>query len=107
MSKEDLNYILEKGSLLVLEHGEYSDRRWDEPIRMLKTVTKGDLAEAFRMAWRLDAKVRERQWGGVPDDPDDYPAGECFGPFLIRAGWAEAVDNVTSWHVGTYSGFLS
>ena len=101
MSTEDMSYVLKKGSLLVLERGEYSDRRSDEPIRMLKTVTKGDLAEAFRMAWKMDPATR----GDTSGDADDGPNGEAFGPWLIRVGWAEAVDNVTSWHVGDYYRF--
>ena len=99
MSKEDWDYRLEAGDLLVIQTGEYSDRTISDPVRMLKTFTKGELAEAFEMAWKLDAPNRD-EW-----ERDDLPTGNDFLPWLVKAGFAEAVDHVVNWYVGTYGRF--
>ena len=91
---DDLSQTLKKGTLLIVETGEYSDRGWAGPVRLLKTFTKAQLADDYRSEWK---KPKD----GWHDQPD--PDG--FLPWLIESGRAEDVDNVHSWHVGSYSEF--
>lgn len=90
----DLRETLKKGSLLVIETGEYSDRSWANPVRMRKSATKSDLVDAFRAQW----KPSESTWNDKPDPSE-------FLPWLVAAGWVEDVDNVAAWHVGSYGDF--
>lgn len=90
----DLSQTLKKGTLLIVETGEYSDRCWDGPVRMLKTITKADLAEKYREEWKPDPR-----W------PNEKPGPSDFMPWLVKAGWAEAIKNFESWHVGSYGEF--
>lgn len=78
----DLSQILSAGTLLIIETGENSDFSWAGPVRIIKDVTKAELVEQFRSDQKGDPR------------PDD------FLPWLVKTGWAEDVDNVTSWHIG-------
>lgn len=91
----DLRQTLKAGTFLVIETGEYSDRSWGGPVRMLKDATKGDLAEAFQAEWKPNP---DYDWQLTPEPSD-------FLPWLVKAGWAEDVPNVESWHVGSYGRF--
>jgi len=91
----DLDQVLKRGQLLIIETGEYSDRSWDGPVRILKDFKKADVVERFR-----------KQWKKPPDDVwNNGPSSEGFLPWLIKRRYVEAVDNVHSWHVGCYSTF--
>jgi hypothetical protein len=90
----DLSQTLKKGTLLVIETGEYSDRCTSDPVRLLKTATKEKLAEDFKKEW----KPTEFSWNDVPDPGD-------FLSWLVSSGRAEAVDDVHTWHVGSYGRF--
>lgn len=89
----DLRQVLKKGALLIIETGEYSDRSWNGPVRMLKDFAKVDLTEDFKREWKPQNK-----WEHKPS-PDD------FLPWLIRTGRAEDVEGVEAWHVGSYGQF--
>lgn len=91
----DLSQKLEKGNLLIVETGEYSDRGWGGPVRMLVSATKQELADAYRAEW--NKKDYPDNWHGEIG-PDD------FLPWLIKSKRAEHVD-VHAWHVGSYSDF--
>lgn len=91
----DLQQVLKAGTMLIIETGEYSDRGWSGPVRLLKDTTKAALAEAYRENWRPDLK----------EDWRTGPSGDDFLPWLIKAGWAEDVENVHAWHVGSYNSF--
>lgn len=93
----DLQQPLKKGTLLVIETGEYSDRNWFGPVRMLKTASKADLIEKFREQWKPPADA-EYEWEKKPNSGD-------FMPWLVKSGFAEDVPNVESWHVGSYGDF--
>ena len=90
----DLSQVLKKGTLLVIETGEYSDRNWFGPIRMLKSATKEKLVGEYKDQW-----VQEK------NSYQDKPDCDGFLPWLIKSGYAEDVDNVHSWHVGSYGDF--
>lgn len=91
----DLDQVLKAGSLLIIETGEYSDSSWAGPVRLLKDARKADLAETYRDEWKPDPA---RPW-------EDHAEPHGFLPWLIKAGWAEAVEDVHSWHVGSYGRF--
>lgn len=86
---------LKKGTLLLIETGEYSDKSWGGPVRLLKSTSRTKLADAFK-------KQHVQQ---DPDDPFDRPDPRDFLPWLIKSGFAEAIDNFESWHVGSYGSF--
>lgn len=90
----DLSQTLKKGTLLIVETGEYSDRSWSDPVRVLKDVLKANLVEEFKRKW----KKPKDGWRDTPS-PDD------FLPWLVKTGYVEFVDNVHSWHVGSYGEF--
>jgi len=91
---DELDKKMKRGTLLIIEMGEYSDRSWHGPVRLLKAASRRKLAEAYRA-----------QWTKPPDDWHDAPDPEGFLPWLVSAGWAEDVGNVHAWHVGNYSSF--
>lgn len=88
----DLSQRLENGTLLVIETGEYSDR--STFARLIVSSTKQELADAYRAEW-----VKE------PDGWRDAPDPDGFLSWLIKTNKAEAVDNVHTWHVGSYGQF--
>lgn len=92
----DLLQKLKKGTLLVIETGEYSDRTTFDPVRLLVTTTKQELVDAFRAEWKKE---------DYPDSWRDEIGPECFLPWLVKTKRVEAVDNVHSWHVGSYGDF--
>lgn len=91
----DLDQVIAAGTLLIIETGEYSDQRWTGPVRILRDVSRRELADGYRSTWKQDD---ERPWQ-TGADPDG------FLPWLVTAGYAEDVENVQSWHVGNYSEF--
>ena len=94
----DLSQVLKTGTLLVIETGEYSDRNWFGPVRMLIDATKQELADRYRAEWRKEDFPETYNWNDKPN-PDD------FLPWLIKAKIAEHVEDITAWHVGGYSDF--
>lgn len=98
----DLDVILELGSILVIETGCYSDKQWEGPVRLVRRVSKRELAEAFKLAWR-DPATRVGRYG-YDWDEDEGPRPDCFLPWLVRAGYVEHID-CHSWDVGNYGEF--
>ena len=90
---DDLSQTLKKGTLLVVETGDY-DRIWLGLVRMLITTTKAKLAKDYR-----------REWKKPPDGWYDSPNPDGFLSWLIASGRAEAVKNVKAWHVGSHGRF--
>jgi hypothetical protein len=91
----DNSQVLKKDTLLIVETGEYSDRSWNGPVRMIKDAVKTDLADAYRRDWKPEFDWQE----------GDRPEPDGFLPWLVKAGYAEHVEGVTSWHVGSYGDF--
>ena len=88
----DMDQMLEKGSLLIIETGEYSDRMTEGPVRMLADYKKSDLATEYADTWK------------PTDDYDEKPTPGAFLSWLVATGKAEAVD-CEFWHVGSYGKF--
>jgi hypothetical protein len=95
---DDLDQALCAGTLLIIETGEYSDKTWNGPVRVLKPLSKSQVADQFREEHR---KSWEPKFAGdwYECRPDD------FLPWLVAAGYVEHVDDVHSWHVGSYGEF--
>lgn len=92
----DLSQTLKAGTLLIIETGEWSDGDWSGPVKLLRDFTKQELVDGFLREWVVPD-------GAHPDDTK--PTEEDFLPWLIKTGRAEHVDNVQSWHVGSYGDF--
>lgn len=92
----DLNQVLKKGTLLVIETGAYSDRNWEGPVRLLKDFKKADVVDFFLKQWK---KPPDDVWNTYGPSPDE------FLPWLVKNRYVEAVDGVSTWHVGSYSKF--
>lgn len=91
----DLEQILIAGTLLIIETGEYSDKSWGGPVRIVRDFSKAEVAGRFRAEW-----VRP---GG--DDYSRGPEPYAFLPWLIKEGYVEDVAAVHAWHVGSYGDF--
>lgn len=95
----DLSQTLKAGTLLIIETGEYSDRGWGGPVKLLRNFTKQELADDYRKEWRKeDFSENGYSWNDEAN-PND------FLPWLIKTKRAEHVDDVHSWHIGSYSSF--
>lgn len=90
----DLAQTLKAGSLLIIETGEYSDKNWLGPVRVLRDFTKQEVADKYKKQHR------------VPDDEDwkTEPDPHDFLPWLVKRKYVEHVD-ADSWHVGSYGQF--
>jgi hypothetical protein len=86
----DLEQVLKTGDFLVIEEGEYSDKSWSGPLRILKDFKKKDVCDQFIAQW-----TPKNSWHKVPMGCD-------FLPWLVASGYVAEVDNCTSWHVGDY-----
>lgn len=93
---DDLSQVLKKGTLLIIETGEYSDRDYHGPVKLLRTFTKQELADSYRTEWKKE---------DYKDSYRDEPNPDDFLPWLVKSKRAEHVDNAHSWHVGSYSEF--
>ena len=89
----DTSQTLKKGTILIIETGEYSDRHWHGPVRLLKTTTKEKLAADYRRTWKP-----QNEW-------EDRPEPSGFLPWLVQTKRAEDIENVHAWHVGSYGEF--
>jgi hypothetical protein len=91
----NLDQMFVAGTLLVVETGEYSDQRWDGPVRVLRDFTAREAAEKYITEW---VAPKDEEWA-------DLPTADGFLPWLVKERFVEAVDNVVAWHVGCYSRF--
>lgn len=87
--------IIPVGTLLIFETGEYSDKSWVGPFRVLRDIDKYAVAEGYKTIWQPDP---ERSW-------EDEPSHDGFVPYLVRGGFIEDVPASTSWHIGSYGSF--
>lgn len=79
---------IKEGTILVLEHGEYSDYTFDGPFRVLKEFDQAIISAEFR------AQFVPPYQGARPDESD-------FIGWLARNGY---VENLAAhrWHIGCY-----
>lgn len=83
--------IIPAGSYLIIETGEYSDRYWNGPVRVLKDIIRHNVAQEFR------EKFVRASW----QDEDATPESWQFLPWLVSAGYVEVLDNVADWYIGS------
>lgn len=82
------------GTILILESGEYSDKSWHGPFRVLKDFDQAEISQTFR-----------DNWSPGPDswrDKEDGPGRGDFLSWLVRNGYVEDLDGVVAWHIGSY-----
>ncbi len=89
-----MNEVLEPGSLLLIETGEYSDRQTHGPVRVLKRLDKNAVAAQYVAEFKVDPK----------EDWIERPAPDKFLPWLVAKGYAEDL-KCSTWHAGSYSSF--
>jgi hypothetical protein len=78
------------GELLILETGEYSDKQWHGPYRVLKDFTIGEARDAY-----VD------QWKPEPDGWREQPDPDGFSGWLVAQQFIEHVD--AKWvYIGSY-----
>ncbi len=81
--------------LVTISTGEYSDYSVSDPVRVVRAFRKGAVAAEFEARW---VPQEWETWREKPSPGD-------FLPFLVKAGYVEAVDNCHEWHVGSYGDF--
>ena len=86
----DQTPIIPAGILLTLDEGEYSDKVYHGPFRVVKDIDKAAVLAAFRAQWTPD------------NDYDDDPSPHEFMAYLGREGYIVDEDS-TSWYIGSYS----
>jgi hypothetical protein len=84
---------IEAGTILVLEHGEYSDYSFDGPVRVVKDFDQKEVCDAFLAQWTK----------GTGSDWRPYPDESQFIAWLTKEQYVESMDNVHSWYLGSYS----
>lgn len=84
---------LKPGDLLLIDGGEYSDKYTIGPFRVLKPMTRAEVAAQYVADFKPD-----------PDAPDGKPDESGFLPWLVSKGYVEDVESV-SWYVGSYGQF--
>ena len=93
MLRADLDVPFKVGDLLIIETGEYSDRDWSGPVRIIREFTRREVGERYK-----EEGVAEYDW-------QDRASPRGFMPWLVKEGYVEDVDKVHSWHVGSYGDF--
>jgi hypothetical protein len=82
--------LYKAGELLILEDGEYSDKSWSGPFRVLKDFDIVDLAEQLKATF----KPEEHHYSS---EPEPYN----FRDWLHTQGFIEDVE-CRSVHIGSY-----
>lgn len=86
--------LIKADTLLTIEQGEYSDRSWDGPFRVLKDFDQAAVSEEYRAQFKPD-----------PNELEDEPNPRNFVAWLATSGYVEDVQVSLSWHVGCYGRF--
>lgn len=80
------------GTTLIVEHGEYSDFRYEGPFTVLKSFDQARISKYFKTWWKKQ-ETRE-EW--------EEPSALDFCGWLVAAHYIEAAD-CHVWFVGSYS----
>ena len=78
------------GELLILETGEYSDKSWSGPFKVLKDFDIREAAAQYKSEFKPDEN-------SYSDEPSPYE----FRDWLSKTGLIEDVD-CRSVHIGSY-----
>src|SRR6185312_10920888 len=88
---QDAAMKIKRGTLLVLETGEYSDYTFHGPFRVMKGFDEVKVVDLHRKQW----KPENPEWDTEPDT-------DSFMGWLTAQGYIEPVENLVSWHIGSY-----
>jgi hypothetical protein len=91
MTTEAAGMIIKAGTLLTLEHGEYSDRGWDGPFTVKRDFDQAEVSTIFR-----------EQWKPKPNSYVNSPSEYDFIAWLTTAGYVEDAPKTFSWYIGSY-----
>lgn len=78
-----------KGTLLILEAGEYSDKEFHGPFKVLRAFDQTEVKARFKAE-----RAQPSEW---PDEDIDH-----FMIWLTRERYIEPAPKVFNWHVGSY-----
>jgi hypothetical protein len=81
---------IKAGTVLTLETGEYSDYSFTGPFQVLKEFDQAEVVLAYSATWKP-----KEEW-------EDTPDCDGFIGWLASSGYIRDLDNVMSWHVGSY-----
>jgi len=86
--------ILEAGTILLLETGEYSDHSTHGPFIILKAFDQSVVSKEYKDSW-------------TPTEEDFYdrPDPHGFIAWLATQGYIEDAPKTFRWHVGSYGEF--
>ena len=84
--------MIEKGTILTLEEGEYSDKQWHGPFKVLVNFNRQEQLDAFYAQW----KPKDFKRGPMPD---------VFIAWLTKTGKIRDLNKSTSWYIG-YSSLI-
>ena len=82
-------YDFAAGDLLMLTEGEYSDKGWSGPFKVLRPFQRRGVYETFMAQWKPADDWQERA------DPSDFIA------WLATQGFIEDAPS-KSWYLGSY-----
>lgn len=85
-----MSTLYKAGELPILEDGEYSDRSWAGPFRVLKDFDIGELADQLKATFKP-----------AKNDYHKEPGPYDFRDWLSREGFIEDVE-CRSVHIGSY-----
>lgn len=77
------------GTVLVFDHGEYSDYSFTGPFRVLKDFDQAEVSEQFREQWKAP-----NEWRNNPDESE-------FISWMNLTGYVEDLPS-HQWHIGSY-----
>ncbi len=81
---------IKAGTILVLEHGEYSDYGFDGPFKVLKDFDQAEIAEVFREQWK------------PAYEGDTYISERDFIAWLSKEFYIKDIAGCHHWHIGSY-----
>ena len=79
----------DKGKTIMYTYGEYSDRGWAGPFKILKSYDEEETQRKFVEENTDESGDRDYYLG-------DYPS------FLVKEGYIEIIDNDYETHLGSY-----
>ncbi len=106
--------IIQPGTTLTLETGEYSDFTYVGPFLVLRTMDQAELVGTFRERhppeWvpYLQSTLDNWKKMGWPQRDKGYwkqPDTNMFIAWLTKEGYIEDIENHDSWYLGSYGRF--
>ena len=77
-------------TIIVFDHGEYSDYSFTGPLRVIKDFDQVEVSELFREQWMPTNKFER------------YPSCSEFIAWMTKELYVESIDGVHNWFIGSY-----